>query len=129
MANPLEDAAPTIELLIHTQDCPAPELLTWFESHCQQPEVRFELRRRQNTFRTLDATVLIAIITGAGVLTREVVKAAFDYAAQRHKQTITIKETSHGVTVELTIPIGATDEEIDRVMSRCRQMQRPQIEI
>lgn len=104
------------------------ELIRKLESApgCESPDVTLILRKKKQVFRTLDPTVLVAIISAASAGLGALVTGLMGIAKERKAKIIVIQDKEGR---RLEVPVDYSKEEIQALLEVMRQMESAKIEI
>lgn len=86
--------------------------------------IYFSLKSKLKGFRSIDPTILVAIIGSSGVALAALISGLFNIAKERKSQKIVI-QGKDGASLE--IPVDTPPEKISELVKQLRYMDRPRI--
>jgi hypothetical protein len=116
-----------MEIILKSRQIPNDDLIQKLEAaNLGKEDVHLLLRKRDQSFRSLDPTVVIAIVTAASTALGALITGMLNIAKESKSQSIVVQD-KHGHRIEF--PANCSKEKTEEIICLLNQMEAPRIEI
>lgn len=113
-----------IRLEVRVSGMAARELYEKMSNHISDSGVFLELTKSETRLRTVEPSVLVAVVTASATTLMALITSIFAVVKQRESKRIVIRGKS-GESIEF--PVNTTNERINELLGVLREMERPRI--
>ena len=115
-----------MEIQLKSKQISNDDFIKKLESQDLPNSINFILKKRENNFRGLDPTVMVAIVSSAGTALGALINGVLNIAKEKGSNSIVIQD-KNGRRVEF--PANCSKEKIEEIIHLLNQMEAPKIEL